>query len=150
MFRKRLSVWLGAMGLTVLAISCASQTQQSSGTRTPGEGEATITVSQVELGRGVDADNRVTERVDTFAPNDVVYASVLTNGAGEDVPVRVRWLSEDGAVIEESEQTISPSGPSAMEFHVSPPQGWAPGTYRVEVHINGQVARTEEFTVESN
>jgi hypothetical protein len=108
---------------------------------------APTTVTAVELGRGVDTDKRVTERVEQFRPNDTIYASVITSGTAP-ATLRTRWLFQDGQVVEETTQSISPQGTAATEFHISKPDGFPAGTYTVEVALDGNVVQTKQFTVE--
>ena len=39
--------------------------------------------------------------------------------------------------MDESEQTIAPTGSAATEFHISKPDGWPAGKYKLEVLLNG-------------
>jgi hypothetical protein len=42
---------------------------------------------------------------------------------------------------------ISPTGPAVTEFHLSKPDGWPVGNYRIEVLLNGTQAATKSFEV---
>lgn len=44
--------------------------------------------------------------------------------------------------MDETEQTIAPTGESATEFHISKPDGWPAGKYRVEILLNGATVQT--------
>ena len=44
-------------------------------------------------------------------------------------------------------QTITPTGPAVTEFHVSKPDGWPQGSYRVEVFADGEAVGAREFEV---
>jgi hypothetical protein len=85
--------------------------------------------------------------VDHFGPNDVIYASVLTSGSASSATLKARWTYEDGQVIDESEQTIAPTGDAATEFHISKPDGWPAGQYTLAVFLNGTQVQTKSFTV---
>jgi hypothetical protein len=110
---------------------------------------ADVSVSHIELGRNVDADKRVTDATKEFRPGETVYASVLTNGAAQNAEMMVRWTFEDGQIVDEAVQTISPTGSAATEFHITKPEGLAAGKYRVEVFVNGKSAGVEEFEVKN-
>ena len=110
---------------------------------------ADVSVSHIELGRNVDADKRVTEATKEFRPGETVYASVLTNGAAQNAEMMVRWTYQDGQIVDEAVQTISPTGTAATEFHITKPEGLAAGKYRVEVFVNGKSAGVEEFEVKN-
>ena len=108
---------------------------------------AGVHVTDVDLGSAIGPDKRVTTETETFKPADVVYAVVHTDGAASGTPLTARWTFQDGQTVEESTQTISPSGPAVTEFHVSKPSGWPEGKYKVEILVNGASAQTKEFEV---
>jgi hypothetical protein len=60
--------------------------------------------------------------------------------------VAARWTFEDGQVVDESSRSVS-AGETVTTFHVVNPTGWPSGSYRVEILVDGTVARTEEFRV---
>lgn len=147
MFRKRIPLIVAMLGLVALTASCGRKTDQQTSSSTPSPSAEKVSVTQVEMGRGVDAEKRVTERVEVFGPSDVIYASVITNGASPGATLKTRWTFEDGVVIEETEQSIAPNGPAATEFHISKPDGWPAGKYKLEVFLDGQPVQTQTFEV---
>lgn len=106
-----------------------------------------VRVVAVTVGRAVGADKRVTAAVDTFAPSDTIYASVDTQGAAPAATLVARWTFQDGQVVHEETQSIAPSGPASTEFHISKPDGWPKGTYKVEILLDGTSASTASFRV---
>src|SRR5688500_16226119 len=104
-----------------------------------------VRVTDVKLGRSVGADKRITEETDDFRPNDVVYVSVLTDGRASSATLTTRWTFQDGQLVDESTQTIQPSGATATEFHISKPDGLPAGNYRVQVLLDGREVESEEF-----
>jgi hypothetical protein len=105
-------------------------------------------VTDVDLGNAIDADKKIAgNEDDEFKPSDVIYAVVKTEGNGSNAALTARWTFEDGQTVEETTQTISPTGPATTEFHVSKPSGWPEGKYKVEILLNGASAKTEEFKV---
>ena len=106
-----------------------------------------VTVTAIELGNQIGADKRVTQQIISFAPNDTIYVSVVTNGSTPSATLTAKWTYQDGQVVNESTQTIAPTGPAATEFHISKPDGWPAGTYKVEVSLNGRSTGTKEFEV---
>ena len=157
----RRSRWLLAslLILAIFASSCAQKaddtkaTQASSTSPTPGEASQTpapaagITVTAVDLGRSIDGDKHITEKLTAFKPTDVIYASVLTTGASQNAMLKARWTSPDGQVLSETEQGISPTGDAATEFHISVPRGLAVGKYKLEILLDGNVVQSREFEV---
>ena len=101
----------------------------------------------VTLGREVGADKRVTTAVDTFAPTDTIYASVDTQGAALAATLVARWTYQDGQVVHEETQSIAPAGPASTEVHISKPDGWPKGTYKVEILLDGTSASSASFRV---
>jgi hypothetical protein len=58
-----------------------------------------------------------------------------------------RWTYEDGQPVDESTQSITPSGPAVTEFHISKPDGLPVGTYHVEIFLNGESKEKKDFEV---
>ncbi len=106
-----------------------------------------VAVTQIDLGRGVGGDKRVSTPMTDFAPTDTIYASVATSGSSASATLQARWAFEDGQVVDETTQAIAPTGPAVTEFHVSRPNGFPKGRYRVDVTLNGTPAGSKEFTV---
>ena len=106
-----------------------------------------IAVTQIDIGKGIGGDKRITNTTDTFAATDTVYVAVATSGTAPSATLQARWTYEDGQVVDQSSETISPTGPAVTEFHISKPDGLPKGKYRVEVTLNGTSAGTKEFTV---
>ena len=140
-FAKRNLALALCLGLAVGATACAKKTAENPAATTE------VSVTGVDLGRSIGGDKRVTERADQFGPNDVIYASVLTSGTSPSAILKARWTYEDGQLVDEAEQAIAPAGVTASEFHVSKPDGWPVGKYRVEVYLNGTPAMSKEFQV---
>ena len=132
------------MSLVTLVIlgACGGGDRAGEASRTDG-----VRVTDVTLGRSIGGDRSVTDRTETFKPNDTIYASVATDGTAQGVTLRARWTFEDGQVVDESSRTISPRGQERTEFHISKPDGWPAGRYKLEVFVNDQSAQTKEFQV---
>lgn len=106
-----------------------------------------VRVTDVTLGRSVGGDKAITDRADTFRPNDTIYASVATEGSANSATLRARWTFEDGQVVDDSMRTIAPNNRERTEFHISKPNGWPAGKYKVEVSLDNQVVETKNFEV---
>lgn len=106
-----------------------------------------VRVTDVTLGRSVGGDKAITDTTDTFRPNDTIYASVATEGSAQSATLRARWSFEDGQLVDESTRTIAPNNKERTEFHISKPDGWPAGKYKVEVFLNDQSAETKNFDV---
>lgn len=146
----RMILIAGALAMLGACSKNSSTTQTSDNQMsTEQQAPADVSVSHIELGRNVDADKRVTDATKEFRPNETVYASVLTNGAAQNAEMMVRWTFQDGQIVDETTQTISPSGSAATEFHIAKPDGLPAGKYKLEVFVNGKSAGTEEFEIKN-
>ena len=112
----------------------------------PGAG---VTVSAITLGNGIGPQKQVINASNSFARNDTIYASVDTTGQGN-TTLKAKWTyranGQDVPVREDS-QTVNSTGPTTSEFHVSKPDGWPAGDYKVEISTSGNSSATRTFTV---
>lgn len=108
---------------------------------------APVAVSSVDLGTAVGPDQRVTAPTTTFGTKDTIYAAVSTTGTGANAAISAKWTYQDGQTVNESSQTIAPTGPAVTSFHISKPDGWPVGNYKVEISLNGASAATKDFSV---
>jgi hypothetical protein len=106
-----------------------------------------IRVTDVDLGRSLNADKTIADNTESFRPVDTIYASVVTEGSSSSASLKARWTYQDGQLVDESAQTIAPTGKATTEFHISKPDGWPAGKYKVEVSLNGASAGTKDFEV---
>jgi hypothetical protein len=108
---------------------------------------AGVKVKEITLGRSLNADKTVADKTDSFRPADTIYASIQTEGSAPSATLTARWTYGAGQQVSESTQTIAPTGASVTEFHVSKPDGWPTGDYKVEVLLNGASAGSRDFEV---
>ena len=110
--------------------------------------QAGVNVTHIDVGRSLTAGKTIAEKADSFRPADTIYVSVETDGSAPSATLTARWTYQDGQVVDESRQNITPTGGATVtEFHVSKPDGWPAGGYKVEVLLNGASAGTREFKV---
>jgi hypothetical protein len=128
------------LALLVAAAACRGNANNTAGT-------AGLRVTDVTLGRAVGGDKAITDRTDTFKPNDTIYASIATEGSAPSATLRARWSFEDGQLVDESTRAIAPTNRERTEFHISKPDGWPAGKYKLEVFLNDQQAETKSFDV---
>ena len=131
----------------VLSTACTKSSENPGATGTTGTAVG-VRVSQIDMGRSLTADKTVDVNTDSFKPNDTIYASIATAGAAPTATLKARWTYQDGQVVNESTQTIAPSGDARTEFHISKPDGWPTGKYKLEMFVNGSSAATKDFEVE--
>lgn len=149
MMDRRSAAMVAVLTLAVVAAACQRSEPPSAARPTPvAQPAATpFKVSSLEVGKEIGTNKRVTTPMTSFGANDTVYASVVTEGAAPSVALKARWTYQDGQVVDESTQTIAPTGPAVTEFHISRPNGWPAGKYKVEISANGNVAASREFEV---
>jgi hypothetical protein len=151
------AVLVAVLGLVMLGSACSRSEPTSprpspalspvAAPAPPPAAAAPFKVVAVDVGKAIGADKRVTSPTTSFAAGDTIYASVSSVGTAASVVVKARWTYQDGQLVDESSQTIAPSGPSVTEFHVSKPGGWPAGKYKVEISANGSAAGAREFDV---
>jgi hypothetical protein len=108
---------------------------------------APFALSSIGLGKQIGADKKVVQEVSFFAPADTIYASVSTTGASPSVTLKARWTYEDGQLVNESQQTIAPTGPAVTEFHIAKASGWPVGKYQVEISTASGSLGSKSFEV---
>ncbi|MDX2167798.1 MAG: hypothetical protein SF182_12065 [Deltaproteobacteria bacterium] len=109
---------------------------------------AAFAVTSLDLGKQLGPDKKVTESLTVFAAGDTIYASVGSTGASPNVALKARWTyEEDGQLVNESVQTIAPTGPAVTEFHIGKPSGWPPGKYKVVISANDQPVQSKMYEV---
>jgi len=139
---------LAALALAVvLSAACTKSRETPAATGTTGS-TAGVRVSRIDMGRSLTADKMINDKTESFKPNDTIYASVLTEGAAATATLKARWTYQDGQAVTESTQTIAPTGDARTEFHISKPDGWPAGKYKLEVFLNDSSAATKDFEVQ--
>ena len=109
---------------------------------------APIRVSDIQVGKGVGTDMRVANQTTDFAVRDTMYVAVITSGAAKDAKLSAKWTYNGRQVVDETTQTISPTGgETATEFHVTKKSAWPKGKYKVDVALNGVSAGTKDLEV---
>jgi ABC-type oligopeptide transport system substrate-binding subunit len=134
------------LALTLAAVLSAACTENPGATGTTGTGVG-VRVSQIDMGRSLNPDKTINDNTDTFKPNDAIYASIVTEGSAPTATLKARWTYQDGQVVNESTQTITPTGNARTEFHISKPDGWPTGKYKLEAFLNGSSSATKDFEV---
>ncbi len=134
------------LALLMMSAACNRGGADNTGTAS----NTALRVTDVTLGRAVGGDKAITDRTETFQPNDTIYASVATEGSASSATLRARWTFEDGQVVDESTRTIASNNRERTEFHISKPNGWPAGKYKLEVFLDDRSAETKNFDVRAN
>jgi hypothetical protein len=104
-------------------------------------------VTGIELGKTITADKAISAPTAVFGPKDTIFVSVATEGASSSAVLKARFTFGAGTLVNESSQTIAPTGPAHTEFHIVKPSGWPVGKYKVEITADSIAAGTKEFEV---
>ena len=142
---------VAVLGLVVTSVACkkkdAAVADTSPAVITPvPEPAAALRVSNIELGKGLNADKTLKDNTDDFGVRDTVYVSVKTEGAGSG-KLSAKFTFQDGQTVEETSQDIAPTGDTYTEFHIQKGTAWPKGKYKVEVMLDGASAGSKEFEI---
>lgn len=105
-------------------------------------------IVSVDLGKAVDAEGRVRQPLEVFAPGDRIHAAVVSVGSSEGLTLSARWTATDGTEVAKAGQSLTPDTPTVATFSIAQPEPWPAGEYQVEIAINDRVAETRSFRVE--
>jgi len=95
-------------------------------------------------------DEDGTERVTAFAQDATFYAQVDLQNAPDDTALKAVWTAvevqdtEPNFVINETEFT---TGSGQVHFTLSNDNLWPTGKYKVDIYMDGQLAKTLEYEV---
>ena len=81
-----------AIVLTILTVSCGKSkttTDTAGGAVVPAP--ATLSVVDVETGRHIGADKRISDKTTDFATTDTIFATVHTSGAATSRTLAAKW-----------------------------------------------------------
>jgi outer membrane usher protein FimD/PapC len=137
--RTKLSA-LAAMAVVALALSACSF--------------STANIQGATLGTGYDSGT-ILEPTTVFAQEDQqIQLAVNVANAPDDTQVKAVWSIVDVAgheptVLYESPLTLN-SGENIAHFSLTNDQPWPAGKYKVEIYLNGKLAKTVEYQVEKS
>ena len=148
--RSRTLFTAGLLALAITACnkdkSLPADTTSATSAITP-DAPAAFSVIDVDMGRHIDAEKKISDKTDDFAPTDTIYASVHTSGTANNSAVLARWTFENGTVVDERTQNVTTNGDAYTEFHIVKPGGWPKGKYTLHILIDGKEVRTKDVTV---
>lgn len=108
---------------------------------------AAVILKSVDLGKAVDASNKVTAPIAVFAPSDHdIYAAVNTSGNPTGNKLNAKWTFQDGQTVH-SESRDMAGADTIYAFKINNPNPWPVGKYIVAIDIDGANVQTREFEV---
>jgi hypothetical protein len=126
--------------LPLLALLLALTSVSACGSSEP------LRVTGVQVGRTLNSDNSVGTITTRFKPDETIYASAHTTGAGSGT-LSARWLYA-GRVVSEAKKQVSYTREAATEFHIQNSAGFPAGDYTVQILLDGQQAAARDFRIE--
>ena len=96
-------------------------------------------------------DEAGAERVTSFAQDAVIYAQADLQNAPDDTTLKAVWTAVDvqdtepNLVITETEFV---TGSSVVNFNLSNENLWPTGKYKVDIFMNGELAKTLNFDIQ--
>jgi hypothetical protein len=155
--KNRVAAFASALLLVGVLTACNKKNDNTTLTDTSALGTTTATVaidtapirvSDIQVGKAVGTDMRVSNQTTSFGVRDTMYVAVITDGAAKDAKISTKWMFNGTRVVNESSKTISPTGgTNATEFHIDKKTAWPKGKYTVEVMLNGASAGTKDLEV---
>ena len=107
-----------------------------------------LSVIDVDMGRHVDAERKISDKTDDFAPSDTIFASVHTSGTATSSAVVGRWTFQDGSVVDEKTDNVTTNGDARTVFFIARPSGLTRGRYTLHVLVDGKEVRSKDVEVE--
>ena len=109
---------------------------------------ATANVTSLTLGSALNADGKITAPATTFSPKDTIYAQVVTSGGSGNAAISARWTFGQGQVVSENNESVSTAaGNATTTFHISKPDGFPAGMYKVDISVDGKPAKSATFDI---
>ena len=140
-----------AVTLAALTAACgkkddAAVAVDTTGMVNPPAAATALRVSEIETGKKLEADKSIGDGTDDFGVRDTIYVAVKTEGSGSGT-LAAKWMYQDGQTVEQSSQSVSPTGDAWHEFHIQKSTAWPAGKYKVEVTLDGAPAGTKDFEI---
>ena len=104
-------------------------------------------IERITVVKAVNSDDSPGEATTTFGSKDTVYVSMWTAAAPVGTEIAARWFGPNGQQITEDKIVTDKAGDGYTSFHAANTKGWAPGTYRVDILLNGAPAGSTTFTI---
>ena len=152
MTSRRFMLMLLAVNSAVFGIACKKKEATPPVVQAPPPAPpVAFHVTGITLGKTIAPDKTIAAPTASFGPKDTIFVSVATEGTSSSAVIQARFTFQNtGQLVNESSQTIAPSGPANTEFHIAKPGGWPLGKYMVQLTVNSLGAGSREFEVKKD
>jgi hypothetical protein len=106
-----------------------------------------VQVASIDLGTAAAPAQPGSIAPAVFASTDTIQAVVATTGTAAAAVLAAKWTYQDGQTVNESTQTIAPTGPASTTFTIEKADGWPAGKYAVEITLDGASVGKKDFEV---
>jgi len=103
-------------------------------------------VEAAVMAGSLDANYEPVETTNVFGPTDIFYCSVEVADLEKDSEVTARWFLGSESLGEYT-YAAEAGGSGYVGFNLSPAGTWPAGNYRVDIYLNGELARSVTFLV---
>ncbi len=157
---KHHPAWLAAGLLVFVVLACNLNTNKNA--NNSNNGSSNKSTGDVDLGSGnvikeihmaKDNSGQPGDKTDTFSPEDhTVHCVATLKTAKSGTEMRFSWwiVDADGTQnkkIKDIDYTTS-TLENIIHGHLTLPQDWPKGAYKVQVYVNGDLDRTVNYRVE--
>lgn len=112
--------------------------------------DSSVTFGKLVIAANVDANNAPTALADTFSPSQkTIFVVAEAKQVAPGTRIAASW-TRDGTPVEVSNDVVATKGyqNTNIEFHLNAGTGgFAPGSYKVELIINGTPGPSAHYTV---
>lgn len=137
------------VAVLISVAACSSEQREKADSAAGAAEEAirtTLSVIDVDMGRHAGPDKKITDKTDTFAPSDTIFASVHMSGTARGEMIVGGWTFPDSSVVEQKADSMTQDD-SYLAFFVAKPKGLTPGKYTFRLMVDGREVRSKDVTV---
>ena len=126
----------------------------AAGSYAQGDQAPTPAVESLYLAKD-NGNGKAGEQVAEFSTSDIpIYCVVLLGGTGK-VTVKMNFVAVSVAGVKADTKVVTASystkdGQNRVNFTGRPEDKWTPGTYRVDIFLDGKIAKNIEFEIKGS
>lgn len=107
-------------------------------------------ITEVAMAKRLDASQKPVDATKVFEETDTFFCSVKVENLQSGSQVTAKWYYGE-QLLDQFTLTLETAGSGYLGFNLASQEGrWPAGDYRIEVSLNGVLARTENFSVRSS